>query len=125
MGAVSTRDDFQCIDVEHQYCWDEEKIIKDRTCIFSVDFECGKSKPKDGKGSVDCDKVPTKKCYEKFTNEFPHPVEKQNCHSEPMKTCELETRMRPKKAKDYVYHKQCKPVKRQVCDDCEKKKLRA
>merc|ERR1711872_931344 len=58
--AVSTRDDFQCIDVEHQYCWDEEKIIKDRTCIFSVDFECGKSKPKDGKGSVDCDKVPTK-----------------------------------------------------------------
>merc|ERR1712234_31485 len=129
--AVSTRDDFQCIDVEHQYCWDEEKIIKDRTCIFSVDFECGKSKPKDGKGSVDCDKVPTKKCYdtprkireevckprvskycEKFTNEFPHPVEKQNCHSEPMKTCELETRMRPKKAKDYVYHKECKPVKR-------------
>merc|ERR1711915_769494 len=100
--AVSTRDDFQCIDVEHQYCWDEEKIIKDRTCIFSVDFECGKSKPKDGKGSVDCDKVPTKKCYdtprkireevckprvskycEKFTNEFPHPVEKQNCHSVP------------------------------------------
>merc|ERR1712126_447076 len=142
--AISTRDDFQCIDVEHQYCWDEEKIIKDRTCTYSVDFECGKSKPVDGKDSVDCDKVPTKKCYdtprkireevckpriskycEKFTNEFPHPVEKQNCHSEPMKTCELETRHRPKKAKEYVYHKECKPVKRRVCDDCEKKKLRA
>merc|ERR1712055_506622 len=111
--AISTRDDFQCIDVEHQYCWEEEKIVKDRTCIFSVDFECGKPKEKDGKNS------------EKFTNEFPYPVEKQNCHSEPMKTCELETRQRPKKAKDYVYHKECKPIKRQVCDDCEKKKLRA
>merc|ERR1712055_1152283 len=89
----------------------------DRTCIFSVDFECGKSKQTDGKHAVSCDKVPTKKCYdtprkvrqdvckpkaskycEKFTNDFPYPVEKQNCHSE--------------------------PVKRQVCDDCEKKKLR-
>merc|ERR1711970_484754 len=28
---VTTRDDFQCIDLEHQYCWDEEKIVKDRT----------------------------------------------------------------------------------------------
>ena len=61
---------------------------------------------------------------EKFTNEFPFPEEKQNCHTEPMKKCELETRSRPKKAKKYVYHKDCKPVSRKVCDNCEKKTLK-
>jgi len=141
--TVSTKDDFQCIDLEHQYCWDEDKIVKDRTCIYSVDFDCGKHKNLDGKGSVNCDKVPTKKCYdtprkvheefckprhsrycEKFTNEFPIPQEKQNCHTEPMKKCELEVRSRPKKAKKYVYHKDCKPVSRKVCDNVEKKTLK-
>ena len=29
------------------------------------------------------------KYCEKLSNEFPFPVEKQNCHSEPMKKCEL------------------------------------
>merc|ERR1719427_2115717 len=121
-------------------------------------------------GAVKCEKVPTKKCYdtprkvkeeickpqhsrfcEKFTNEFPVPEQKQNCHTEPMKRCELEVRSRPKKAKKnvyhkdckpetmkrcelevrsrpkkakkYVYHKDCKPVTRKVCDTCEKKTL--
>jgi len=139
---VTTKDDFQCIDLEHQYCWDEEKIVKDRTCVFGIDFECGKHKDKDGKGAVKCEKVPKKKCYdtprkvreetckpvhsrfcEKFTNEFPVPQQKQNCHTEPMKRCELEVRSRPKKAKKYVYHKDCKPVSRKVCDTCEKKTL--
>merc|ERR1711931_22351 len=139
---VTTKDDFQCIDLEHQYCWYEEKIVKDRTCVFGIDFECGKHKDKDGKGAVKCEKVPKKKCYdtprkvreetckpvhsrfcEKFTNEFPVPEQKQNCHTEPMKRCELEVRSRPKKAKKYVYHKDCKPVSRKVCDTCEKKTL--
>merc|ERR1712176_363850 len=109
-------DDFQCVDIDYQYCWDEDKMVKDRTCIFSVDFDCKKKKPYDGKGAVQCEKTPTKKCYdtprkvqeeickpqtskycEKFTNEFPYPVEKQNCHTEPMKKCELESRTRPKR----------------------------
>jgi len=42
--AVTTKDDFQCVDIEHQYCWEEEKVVKDRTCVFSVDFDCGKYK---------------------------------------------------------------------------------
>merc|ERR1711915_289793 len=29
--AQSTKDDFQCVDIEYQYCWDEDKIVKDRT----------------------------------------------------------------------------------------------
>merc|ERR1712168_802568 len=104
--AQSTKDDFQCVDIDYQYCWDEDKMVQDRTCIFSVDFDCKKRKPYDGKGAVQCEKTPTKKCYdtprkvqeeickpqtskycEKFTNEFPYPVEKQNCHTEPMKKC--------------------------------------
>ena len=66
----------------------------------------------------------TDKWCEKFTNEIPFPVEKQNCHNEAMKKCELEVRTRPKKAKQYTYTKECKPVVRQVCEDAEKKKLR-
>merc|ERR1712134_101289 len=38
--AQSTKDDFQCVDIDYQYCWDEDKMVKDRTCIFSVDFDC-------------------------------------------------------------------------------------
>merc|ERR1712228_696299 len=141
--AQSTKDDFQCVDIEYQYCWDEDKVVKDRTCVFSVEFDCKKRKPFDGQGAVQCEKTPTKKCYdtprkvqeeickpqtskycEKFTNEFPYPVEKQNCHTEPMRKCELESRTRPKKAKKYLYNKECKPVTRQVCENREGKKLR-
>merc|ERR1712033_11628 len=25
--AQSTKDDFQCVDIEYQYCWDEDKIV--------------------------------------------------------------------------------------------------
>ena len=44
-----------------------------------------------------------------------------------MKKCELETRSRPKKAKQYVYVKECNPVTRQVCsykpdEQCKEKK---
>merc|ERR1711931_182859 len=62
--AQSTKDDFQCVDIDYQYCWDEDKVVKDRTCIFSVDFDCKKQKPYDGKGAVQCEKTPTKKCYD-------------------------------------------------------------
>jgi len=34
--AQSTKDDFQCVDIDYQYCWDEDKYVKDRTYIFSV-----------------------------------------------------------------------------------------
>jgi len=137
----TTKDDFQCVEVEHQYCWDEDKVVKDRTCVYSVDFACDKSKMMDGKNSGGCEKVPTKKCYdtprivkeevckarisnhcEKITNEFPQPVPKQNCH-EPMMKCELQVRSRPKKAKKHNYFKDCKKVPRQMCDNTKKKKL--
>merc|ERR1712058_118896 len=59
---VTTKDDFQCIDHHYEKCWEEDKVIKDRTCIYSYDFQCGKIKM-NGK-SDQCEKVPTKKCYD-------------------------------------------------------------
>merc|ERR1711962_1268676 len=72
--APSTKDDFQCVDIDYQYCWDEDKMVKDRTCIFSVDFDCKKKKPYDGKGAVQCEKTPTKKCYD-----TPRKVQEEIC----------------------------------------------
>merc|ERR1711972_1244713 len=117
--AQSTKDDFQCVDIDYQYCWDEDKTGKDRTCIFSVDFDCKKKKCYDAPRKVQEEicKPQTSKYCEKFTNEFPYPVEKQNCHTEPMKKCELESRTRPKKAKKYLYKKVCTPEKKVIVDD--------
>merc|ERR1712071_514547 len=84
--SITTKDDFQCVDIDYQYCWDEEKIVKDRTCIFSVDFDCGKYKPKDGKGAVGCQKTPTKKCYDtprKVSEQLSSPVPTSGARSSP------------------------------------------
>merc|ERR1719381_58247 len=67
--AQSTKDDFQCVDIDYQYCWDEDKMVKDRTCIFSVDFEC--------------EKTPTKKCYD-----TPRKVQEEICKPQTSKYCE-------------------------------------
>lgn len=139
----STRqDDYQCVDIDHSYCWTTHRVIKDRTCVFSIDFECGGKNLVDSEDGDMCEKVATKKCHdtprkvnqevckprvskwcEKFTNVFPHPVERQNCRTEPVRRCELETKSRPRQAKKFSYTKNCKPVTRQVCDDREKKQL--
>lgn len=60
---------------------------------------------------------------EKFSNIFPFPVEEQNCHFEPKKICELEMKVRPKKAKKYSYTKDCKEQPREICDQCEKRTI--
>jgi len=139
----TSKDDFQCVQLKNNNCWVEEKMIQDVVCKFSYDFNCGKHKPKDGEGSVGCTKTPTKQCYDiprkvsvqqckvqasrfcdKLTNDFPYPVEKQACHSDPYKRCEMERRSRPKKVKRYSYNKQCVPVSRQACDSSVKASLR-
>jgi len=138
---VSQRDDFQCCDVESLFCEDpKEVVIKDVTCKHTFDFDCSKEKKTDGSYGKEmvCRKTPKDPCYEtprtirkevcsqqtrqfcqKFTNPAPHPVEKQNCHFEPKKMCELETNTRYKKAKRYSYTPQCHPVPREICDQTE------
>jgi len=43
----------------------------------------------------------THRYFEKFTNSFPQPVEKQNCHFEP----KIQQKTRKRKAKHYSYSK--------------------
>merc|ERR1712036_150446 len=92
---MTTKDDYQCTNVETPNCFMEEKIINDVTCTNSVEFNCkrDKSTKNDGYGpkGVVCERKPT-----------------QNCYIEPKKICELEMKTRPKKAKKYSYTKDCK-----------------
>jgi len=142
---VITKDDFQCTDIETQDCEEVESVLKDVTCKKTVEFQCRKEKrPFEegyGKKTV-CDKVPRERCYDtprtvrwemcqshnktycqKFSNPVPQTIEKQNCHFEPNKRCELQTRSRPRKAKGFTYTQDCKPIQRQICDTVMAKKL--
>ena len=56
--AKTSKDDFQCVDLKNNDCWDEEKMIQDLVCKYSYSIDCGKHKPQDGKGSVGCTKIP-------------------------------------------------------------------
>merc|ERR1712173_209768 len=53
---------------------------------------------------------------EKLSERVPVPKEKQVCHDEKKKVCELEQRSQPKQVKKYVYTKQCRPVPKTVCE---------
>merc|ERR1712215_653088 len=143
---TTTKDDYQCINVETPNCYMEEKVINDVTCTDTVEFDCERVKAtkNDGYGASDvvCTRTPKKDCYniprkvqvevcktdvhrycEKFPNTHPFPVEEQNCHFEPKKICELQMKTRPKKAKKYSYVKDCKEQPRQICDQCETQNL--
>jgi len=143
---TTTKDDYQCINVETPNCYMEEKVINDVTCTDTVEFDCKrvKSTKNDGYGAPDvmCTRTPKQDCYniprkvqvevcktdvhrycEKFPNTHPFPVEEQNCHFEPKKICELEMKTRPKKAKKYSYTKDCKEQPREICDQCETQSL--
>jgi len=97
---MTTKDDYQCTNVETPNCFMEEKVINDVTCTNSVEFNCkrDKSTKNDGYGpkGVICERKPTQNCYniprkiqvevcktdvhrycEKFSNIFPFPVEEQ------------------------------------------------
>merc|ERR1712142_383086 len=49
--------------------------------------------------------------------------ESQNCHYEPKKVCDVQTRVRAKKVKKLSYSADCTLVPRQMCDSKETKKL--
>jgi len=146
IGQVS-RDDFQCTDLETTVCMDKMSTIMDVTCKESFDFDCQKKKAAElgmeGYGMfTTCEKIPRKRCYEtprqvrtevcqpehsrycqKVTNEHPEPEQRQNCHFEPKKVCELQKRTRNKKAKRYSYSQDCKSMARNICETCEVKEV--
>jgi hypothetical protein len=142
-----TKDDLQCTDLETTVCQDKIVTIQDVTCKDTFDFDCKKKKAAElgmeGYGMfTTCEKIPRKRCYEtprqvrtevcqpdksrfcqKVTNEHPTLVQRQNCHFEPKKVCELQKRTRNKKAKRFSYSQDCKPVARNICDTCEVKEV--
>jgi len=75
--------------------------------------------------------VPTLECSdsiekvcEKFPENVPYAGEKQACHDEEKRVCELEEKKQPKQIKKYVYKKQCKKVPRQICSSADVKTLK-
>merc|ERR1711990_1060344 len=124
----TTRDDFQCTDLETTDCQKKKAA------------ELGM----EGYGMfTPCEKIPRRRCYEtprqqvrtevcqpdhsrfcqKVTNEHPEPEQRQNCHFEPKKVCELQRRTRNNKAKRYSYSQDCRPVARNICETCEVKEV--
>merc|ERR1712114_71646 len=134
------------------YCAKKDRTVYDKTCRTMVNFDCkaqggnsygagsnsngdaGYGAAAGGYGESNyepeykCHKTHETKCYttprtvssdycedreekvcEKLTEMVPVPVEKQNCHDE---------------MKKYVYHKECRPVPKTVCDNADQKFLK-
>ena len=65
----TTRDDFQCTDLETTVCQDKIVTIQDVTCKDTFDFDCQKKKAAElgmeGYGMfTSCEKIPRRRCYE-------------------------------------------------------------
>ncbi len=60
---------------------------------------------------------------EKLSARMPVTQERQVCHNEEKKVCELEQKTQPKQIKKYVYTKQCREVPKMVCENADVKKL--
>merc|ERR1712168_237933 len=63
------------------------------------------------------------KVCEKFPENVPYAAEKQACHDEEKRVCELEERQQPKQIKKYVYKKMSKKVPREICSSADYKTL--
>merc|ERR1712130_19344 len=64
---TTTKDDYQCCNVETPNCYMEEKVINDVTCTNTVEFDCRRQKTTkpDGYGQkeVVCARKPKQDCY--------------------------------------------------------------
>merc|ERR1739838_959917 len=117
---TTTTDDPQCVDPESPNWQMEDKILVDKVCTDTVEFECSPDKKLDNAGygvkDTTCKKVPKHDCYDsprtvqvevcepeyrrycdKLTKDVPFPVERQNCHFERKKICQLVPKTKPKR----------------------------
>merc|ERR1712020_799786 len=65
----------------------------------------------------------SEKVCETVPQRYPDVSERQHCHNEDKKVCQLEERTQPKQVKKYVYTKQCRKVPRKVCENADNKSL--
>merc|ERR1712035_108263 len=97
--TVKTDHHMDCIEVKSVECWEEKKVVNEKKCIFSWEFDCPKHHDE-------------------------HGHKEHKCHKKPVKKCKTETKMVSKPVKKFSYTKQCKPVPRELCDKVLKQKLR-
>merc|ERR1711944_282659 len=65
----------------------------------------------------------SEKVCETVPQRYPDVSERQHCHNEDKKVCQLEERTQPKQVKKYVYTKQCRKAPRKVCENADNKSL--
>jgi len=147
------KDDFQCITVKNPVCKVADQVIYDKTCRTTTKFTCDYDASGYGGGygagagygndvKDYCKRSYATQCYdtprtvsnevcfsqdqrvcEKLVNTVGSPKEKQVCHDEEKKVCELEQRSQPKQIKKYIYTVNCNSVPRQVCANSETKRI--
>merc|ERR1712096_397529 len=127
--------------VEETYKVTKCSKVNDRICDTVFDSKTMTKNEYSDKQMV-CDQQPTSRCYDvprtmqeekcteevhkycqKFTNVFVVPLERQNCHFATKKFCEIQDRVRAKKAKRFSYSVDCKSVNRELCDNVERMTL--
>ena len=65
---TTTKDDLQCVELETPNCHMEDKILVDKVCTDTFEFECSPEKKLDNAGygvkDTTCKKVPKHDCYD-------------------------------------------------------------
>merc|ERR1739847_102881 len=65
---TTTKDDLQCVELESPNCHMEDKILVDKVCTDTVEFECSPDKKLDNAGygvkDTVCREIPKHDCYE-------------------------------------------------------------
>merc|ERR1712243_11835 len=140
---LTEKDDYKCITVVNPYCAKKDRTVYDKTCRTMINFDCkaqggnsygagSNSNGNAGYGTTDegygesnyqpeykCHKSHETKCYT-----TPRTVASDYCEDREEKVCEIEERSQPKQVKKYVYHKECRPVPKTVCDNADQKFLK-
>merc|ERR1712162_80876 len=84
---TTTKDDYQCCNVETPNCFMEEKVINDVTCTNTVEFNCKREKTtkNDGYGQkeVVCTRTPKQDCYN-----IPRKIQVEVCKTDVHRYCE-------------------------------------
>ena len=65
---TTTKDDLQCVELESPNCHMEDKILVDKVCTDTVEFECSPDKKLDNAGygikDTVCREIPKHDCYD-------------------------------------------------------------
>merc|ERR1712210_105988 len=147
--SFTTKEKSTCINIRNPFCSHEETTIVDKTCRTTTKFDCpteggsaygsgsdayGKTEPEQLKcrrsASTSCYDTPrtvvlprcsakSEKVCEAMPQRYPTVSERQHCHNEDKKVCQLEERTQPKQVCENADNKSlvpsCVPSMRKEC----------